>query len=179
MGAKATPQPVGPPSVSPGSSTHSGLADQERIKQLTATVDRIRGEREALRKDNAKLKTANEQWRTEASREKLRNDTTIDNLVGRLQEAEGKLKQLQGQSSNHLPSDREMGGHHIRLPAAEGRASHSATTGEPQRPSVVSPLAGQSAHLGTTSSPQTSQLAPQCSASVTSQESLNPEEDME
>ncbi len=155
---RATPQPVGLPSVSSESSAHSGLADQERIKQLTATVDRIRGEREALRKDNAKLKTANEQWRTEANREKLRNDTTIDSLLGRLQGAVGKLKQFQGQSSSYLPSHREMGGHSIRLPAAEGQATHSTTTGEPQRPSVLSPLAGQSAHLG--ASPQTSQLAP-------------------
>ncbi len=111
LAAKATPQPVGPPSVSSESSTHSGLADQERIKQLTATIDRIRGEREALRKDNAKLKTANEQWRTEARREKLRNDTTIDNLWTRLQAAEDELKQVQGQSSSSLPSHQEMGGH--------------------------------------------------------------------
>ncbi len=82
LAARATPQPVGLPSVSSESSAHSGLADQEQIKQLTVTVDRIRGEREALRKDNAKLKTANEQWRMEANREKLRNDTTIDNLWG-------------------------------------------------------------------------------------------------
>ncbi len=72
-----------------------------------------------------------------------------------------------------------MGGHHIHLPAAEGRASHSATTGEPQRPSVLPIPTDQPAHLGTTSSPQTSQLAPQRSASETSQETLGQEEAME
>ncbi len=45
LAAKATPQPVGPPSVSSESSNQSGLTDQEWIKQLTATADRIRGER--------------------------------------------------------------------------------------------------------------------------------------
>ena len=93
LAARATPQPTGPPSVSSESSTHSGLADQERIRQLTADANRIRGEREALRKDNEKLKAANAEWRTEARREKLRNDTTIDRLWDRLQEAEDKLKQ--------------------------------------------------------------------------------------
>ena len=179
LAARATPQPVGPSSVSSESSAHSGLADQERIKQLSATVDRIRGKREALRKDNAKLKTANEQWRMEANREKLRNDTTIDNLYGRWQEAEAKLKQLQGQPSSHLPTHCEMGGHHIRLPAAEGRASHSATAGDPQRPSVMPISSDQPAHLGATSSPQASQLAPHRSASETSQETLGREEAME
>ncbi len=115
LAARATPQPMGPPSISSESSAHSGRIDQERIRQMNATVERIRGERETLRMDNAKLKTAKEQWRTEATREKLRNDTTIDKLYGRWQEAEGKLKQLQGQSSSHLPSHWEMGGHHIRL----------------------------------------------------------------
>ncbi len=56
LAARATSQPVGPPSVSSESSTHSRLADQEQIRQLTATVNRIRGEREALRRDNTKYK---------------------------------------------------------------------------------------------------------------------------
>ncbi len=85
LAARVTPQPVGPPSVSSESSAHSGLADQERIRQLNTTVERIRGEREALRRDNAKLKTAKERWRIEANREKLRNDTTIDDLYKRWQ----------------------------------------------------------------------------------------------
>ncbi len=179
LAARATPQPLGPPSVSSESSAHSGLVDQERIRQLNATVEQIRGEREALRKDNAKLKTAHEQWRMEANREKLRNDSTIVNLYGRWQEAEAKLKQLQGQPSSHLPTHHEMGGHHIRLPAAEGRASHSATAGDPQRPSVMPISSDQPAHLGATSSPQASQLAPHRSANETSQETLGREEAME
>ena len=122
LAAKATPQPVGPPSVSSESSNQSGLTDQERIKQLTATADQIRGEREAFRRDNTKLRVANEKWRTEASREKLRNDTTINDLWARLQAAENKLKQSQGQSHSHLPSLREMGGHRTYLPTEEGRS---------------------------------------------------------
>ncbi len=51
------------------------------------------GWRESLRKENEKLKNANSEWRTEARREKLRNDTTIDNW-GQLQEEEDKLKQF-------------------------------------------------------------------------------------
>ncbi len=179
LAARATPRPAGPPSVSSESRTHSGLSDQKRIRQLTATVDRIRGEREALRKDNTKLKVANEKWRMEASREKLRNDTTIYNLWGRLQEVEGKLKQFQGQSSSHLPSHSEMGGHRPCLPAAESITSRSTTTGEPQRPSVLPTPAGQPAHSGATNSPQASQHAPQRSASATPQGPLDQEEDME
>ncbi len=78
LAVRATPRLAGPPSVSSESSTHSRLADQERIRQLTADANRIRGEREALRKDNEKLKAANAEWRADARREKLRNDTTID-----------------------------------------------------------------------------------------------------
>ncbi len=92
LAAKATPCPAGPPSISSESSNQSGLTDQDRIRQLTATADRTRGEREALRRDNAKLKKANELWKTEAGREKLRNDTTIDDLYKRWREAEGQLK---------------------------------------------------------------------------------------
>ncbi len=79
------------------------------------------GGREALQKDNETLKAANAEWRTEARQGKLQNDTTIDRLWDRLQEAEDKLKQSQEQSSSHLPSHREMGGHRPCLPAAEGR----------------------------------------------------------
>ncbi len=177
--AKVTPRPAGPPSVSSESSNQSGLTDQDRIRQLTATADRIRGEREALRRDNAKLKIAKEKWKTEAGRGKLCNDTTIDNLWTRLQAAEAKLGQSQGQPSSQLPSHREMGGHQIRVPAAEGRTSYSTTTGESQGPFVLTTSAGQPAHIGATSSPQTSQRAPYRSASATSQEPLDQEEGME
>ena len=176
--ARATPQPVGPPSVSSESSDPSRLADPEQIRKLNATVERIRGEREALRRDNAKLRTAKEQWKTEAGREKLRNDTTIDDLYKRWREAEGQLKQLQGSSSSRLPSHHEMGGH-ISLPAADGRASHSATAGDPQRPSVLPIPIDQPAHLGATSSPKAPQLTPHRSACKTSQETLGREEAME
>ncbi len=70
------------------SSNQLGLTDQERIRQLAVTADRIRGEREALRRENAKLRTANEQWKIEADREKLRNDSTINNLHKRWREAD-------------------------------------------------------------------------------------------
>ena len=177
LAARATPQPVGPPSVSSASSDHAGLATQEQIRRLNATVERIKGEREALRRDNAKLRTANEQWRTESGREKLRNDTTIDDLYKWWREAESQLKRLQA-SSGRLPSHHEMGGH-IRLPAAEGRASHSATTEDPQSPSVLPIPIDQSAQPGTASFSQAPQLMPHRSASETSQETLGREEAME
>ncbi len=60
LAAKAIPHPAGRPSVSSESSNPSVLTEQEQIRQLTATANRIRGEREALRRDNAKLRTANE-----------------------------------------------------------------------------------------------------------------------
>ncbi len=123
LAAKATPRPTGPPSVSSETSSHSGMAEQERIRQLTADANRIRGEREALRRNNAKLKAANEEWRKEAKREKLRNDSTIDRLNDRLQEAEDRIKQLQEQPSRQLPSHWEMGGHRTYLPTSERRAS--------------------------------------------------------
>ncbi len=179
LAAKATPHPAGPPSISSESSSQSGLTNQDRIRQLTATADRIRGEREALRKDNVKLKAANEEWRTEVRREKLRNDTTIDDLWNRLQAAENKLRQSQGQASSHLPSHREMGGHRTCLPAGEGQVSRSITTEESQRHSVLSTSADQPASLEATSSPQTSQRAPYRSASAMSQEPLDQEEAME
>ncbi len=97
----------------------------------------------------------------------MRNDTTINDLWARLQAAENKLKQSQLQSHSHLPSHREMGGHRTYLPAEEGRASHSATAGELQRPSVLTTPADQPAHLGATSSLHTSQLVLHHSASKT------------
>ncbi len=177
--ARATPRPSQLSSVSSGSSTRSGLTDQEQIRQSMADNKRIRGEREALRKDNEKLKTANAEWKANARREKLRNDSTIDRLLGQLQEAEDKLKQSQGQPSSRLPSHREMGGHRPCLPVAEGRTSLPTTSTEMLGPSALPPSASQPAHLGATSSPQTSQLAPQCSASATSQGPFDKEEDME
>ncbi len=179
LAVRTTPRLAGPPSVSLESSTHSRLADQERIRQLTTDANQIRGEREALRKDNEKLKAANAEWRADAHREKLRNDTTIDKLWDRLQEVEDKLKQSQEQSSSRLPSHREMGGHRPCLPAAEGRTSLPTTSNETLGPSALPPSAGQPAHLGATSSPQKSQLAPQRSASATSQGPFDQEEDME
>ncbi len=71
-----------------------------------------------------------------------------------------------------------MGGH-IRLPAAEGRASHSATTEDPQRPSVLLIPIDQSAQPGTASFSQAPQLTPHRSASETSQETLGREEAIE
>ena len=91
LATKAIPRPAGPPSVSSESSNQSGLTDQERIRQLAATADRIRGEREALRRDNTKLRTANEKWRTESVKEKQRNDKTIDDLYKRWRETESQL----------------------------------------------------------------------------------------
>ncbi len=154
LAAKATPRPAGPPSVSSESSNQSGLADQDQIRKLNATVERIRGEREALRRENAKLRTANDQWRIEADREKLQNDSTIDNLYKRWREAEGQLKRVQ-----RLPSHREMGGH-IRLPASDDQASHSATAGDPQRPSVLPIPIDPPAYSDATCSVQALQLAP-------------------
>ena len=174
LAARATPQPVRPPSVSSASSKHAGLADQEQIGMLK----QFRGERETLRRENAKLRTANEQWRTESVKEKLHNDKTIDDLYNRWKEAEGKLKRSQGQSTSHLPSHHEMRGH-IRLPAAEGRAPHSATAGDPQRPSVLPIPIDLPAYSDATSSAQAPQLAPHRSASATSQGPLDQEEEME
>ncbi len=171
LAARTTPQPVGPPSVSSASSEHARLTDQEQIRQLTATANRIRGEREALQRENAKLRTANEQWRIEADREKLGNDTTIDNLHKRWREAEDKLKRVQG-----LPSHQEMGGH-IRLPVSDGPASPSTSTVGPRRSFVLPIPVAQSGKLGPTSSPQAPQ--PHRSASETSQETLGREEAME
>ncbi len=90
--ARATLRPSQPSSVSSGSSTHSGLTDQERIKQLTADNNRIRGEREALRRDNEKLKGAIAEWKASARQEKERHDAMVDRLLVSLQETEGKLK---------------------------------------------------------------------------------------
>ncbi len=179
LAAKATPRPAGPPSVSSETSSHSGMAEQERIRQLTADANRIRGEREALRRDNAKLKAANEEWRTEARREKLRNDSAIDKLYGRLQEAEDRIKQLQGQPPSHLPSHREMGGDRTYLPTTEGRASSPTRTEETPGRAIFPTSIGQTALLGGTSSPQAPQLTPQRSASATSQGPFSQEEAME
>ncbi len=60
LAAKAAPRPAGSPSVSSESSNPSGSTDQGQIRYLTATVTRIRGEREALRGENEKYKAANE-----------------------------------------------------------------------------------------------------------------------
>ena len=170
LAAKATPRPAGPPSVSSKTSSHSGMVEQERIRQLTADANRIRGEREALRRDNAKLKAANEEWRKDAKREKLRNDSTIDKLNDRLQEAENRIKWLQVQPSSHLPSHREMGGHRTYLPTSEGRTSSPTGIGETLGHAIFSTSASQTTLLEGTSSPQAPPLAPQRSASATSQE---------
>ena len=156
-------------------SNQSGLTDQEQIRQLTATANRIRGEREALRRDNAKFRAANEKWRTDSIKEKRRNDKTIDDLYNRWKEAEEKMKQLQVPPSR-LPSHQEMGGHHIRLPPAEGRASHSATTGALQRPSELPVPANQPAQLEDTSFSQAVKLTPQRLTSETSQETVGRQE---
>ena len=176
---KATPRPAGPPSVSSETSSHSGMAEQERIRQLTADANRIRGEREALRRDNAKLKAANEEWRKAAKREALRNDSAIDKLHGRLQEAEDRIKQLQAQPSSHLPSHREMGGHRTYLPTSERRASSPTGTREILDRAIFPTSASQTTLLEGTSSPQAPQLTPQRSASATSQEPHGQEEAME
>ena len=174
LAAKATSHPAGPPSVSSESSNPSGLTDQERIRQLTAVANRIRGEREALRRENEKFKAANERWKEDAAREKLRNDTTIDDLLRKWREVDAQLKRLQ-----RLPSHQEMGGHHIRLPMTEGRTYHPAATADPQGPPVLPTPLNQPARSGATSSPQAPQLMPQRSASETSQESVGREEAME
>ncbi len=82
--ARATPRPSQPSSVSSGSSTHSGLTNQAQIKQLTADNNRIRGEREVLRNDNEKLRTANAEWKASARREKERHDAMMDRLLASL-----------------------------------------------------------------------------------------------
>ncbi len=179
LAARATPPQAGPPSVSSESSNHPGIVAQERIRQLTADANWIRGERGALRKDTAKLKAANEEWRAEARREKLWNDATIDKLWGQLQEAEAKLKRLQEQPSSRLPTHQGMGGHRPYLPAAEGRTSLPTTSEETSGRAAFSPSASQPAPLGAPSSPQASQLAPQCYSSATSHGPLDQEEDME
>ncbi len=177
LAAKATPRPAGPPSVSSDSSHQSGLTEQEQIRHLTATVTRIRGEREALRRENEKFKAANEKWRTDAIKEKQRNARTINDMYNRWKEAEERVKRAQA-SSNRLPSHQEMGSH-IYLSAAEGQASHSAATADPQGPPVLPTPLIQPARLGATGSPQAPQLTPHRSASETSQETLGREEAME
>ena len=179
LAARATPRPTGPPSVSSKTSSHSGMADQERIRQLTADANRIRGEREALRKDNVKLRAANEKWRKDANREKLVNNTTIDGLVSQLQAAEDKLKRLQGLPSSSLPSHQEIGGHQLRLPAPEGRTSLPATSGESRGSLNVPPSVAPPSHLEATDSSRTSQHMPQRSASAMAQEPRGQEEAME
>ncbi len=177
LAAKATPRPAGPPSVSSESSNPSGLTDQEQIRHLTATVTRIRGEREALRRENEKHKVANEKWKTDAIKEKQRSDMTIDDMYKRWKEAENQLKRALA-SPSRLPSHQEMGGH-IYVPAAEGQASRFATAKDPQGPPVLPTPLNQPARLGATSSPQAPQLTPHRSASETSQETVGREEVME
>ena len=110
LAARATPRPAGPPSVSSESSNPSGLTEQEQIRHLTATVTRIRGEREALRKENEKFKAANEKWRTDAIKEKQRNARTISDMYNQWREAEDRLSQLTA-PTRQLPTHQEMGGH--------------------------------------------------------------------
>ncbi len=71
--------------------------------------NRIRGEREALRQDNKKLRSTIAELRKDTHREKVRNDAMIDRLLGQLQAAEDKLRQPQGQPQSRLPSHQEMG----------------------------------------------------------------------
>ncbi len=176
--ARAAPRPSQPSSVSSGSSTHSGLADQERVKQLTANNNRIRGEREVLRKDNEKLKRVIVDWKASAHKEKERHDAMMDRLLASLQETKEKLKQVQ-QPSSGLPTHREMGGHLPCLPAAEGRPSIPTTLGGMQGHPTLSPYVSQTAHLSATDSPQVPQLTPQLTASATSQGPFDPEGAME
>ncbi len=179
LATRATPRPTGPPSVSSETSSHAEMADQERIRQLTADANRIRGEREALRRDNAKLRAANEEWKNDACKEKLIKDTTINGLVSQLQAAENQVRQLQRPPSSSLPSHQEMGGHQLRLSAPEGRTSLPATSGESQGSLPVPPSVAPPSRLETTDSSRTFQLMPQHSASATAQEPRDQEEAME
>ncbi len=171
LAARVTPRPSHLFSVSSGSSAHSGLADQEQVKQLTADNNRIRGEREALRKDNEKLRRAIAEWKASARREKERHDAMVDRLLVSLKETEEKLKQSQGQPLILLPSHHEMGGHRPSLPAAEGRPSLPTTPGRMQGPPALSPYVSPSNRPGVVDSPQIPQLTPQRTASVTAMES--------
>ncbi len=177
LAARATPRPAGPPSVSSESSNPSGLTDQEQIRHLTATVNRIRGEREALRRENEKYKVANEKWRTDAIKEKQRNARTIDDMYNRWKEAEERLRQLPA-PPRQLPTHQEMGGH-VHRPDMDEQAPPSTTTADPQGPPVLPTPLNQPARLGATGSPQAPQLTPHRSASETSQETLGREEAME
>ncbi len=179
LAAKATPRPTGPPSVSSETSSHSGMADQERIRQLTADANRIRGVREALRRDNAKLGAANDEWKTNARKEKLITDTTINGLVSRLQVAENTVKQLQESSSSALPSHQEMGGHQLRLSAPEGRTSLPATSGESRVSLVEPPAAAPSSHRGANDSCRASQDMPPHLTHETAQAPRDQDEAME
>ena len=177
LAAKATPHPTGPPSVSSGSSNLSGLTDQEQIRHLTATVTRIRAEREALRRENEKFKDANEKWRTDSIKEKQRNARTIDDMYNRWKEAEEMLRESPA-PPRQLPSHQEMGGH-VRLPATDEQAPPSTTTTDPQESFVLPVPVVRSNQLGATGSPQAPKLTPHRSASDTSQETLGREEAME
>ena len=134
---------------------------------MTATVTRIRGQREAFRRENEKFKAANEKWRTDAIKEKQRNAGTISDMYNRWREAEDRLSQL--------PTHREMGGH-VRRPDTN---EPSTTMADPQGPPVLPTPLNQPARLGATGSPQAPQLTPHRSASETSQETLGREEAME
>ncbi len=177
LAAKATPRPTGPPSVSSESSNPSGLTEQEQIRHLTATVTRIRGEREALRRENEKFKAANEKWRTDAIKEKQRNAMTISDMYNRWRKAEDRLSQLPT-PPRQLPTHQEMGGH-VRRPDMDKQAPPSTITADPQGPPVLPTPLNQPARLSATGSPQAPQLTPHRSASDTSQETLGREEDME
>ena len=177
LAAKATPRPTGPPSVSSESRNPSGLTDQEQIRHLTATVTRIRGEREAVRRENEKYKAANEKWRTDAIKEKQRNASTISDMYNRWREAEDRLSQLPA-PTRQLPSHQGMGGY-VYVPAAEGQASHPAMARDPQGPPVLPTPPNRPARLGATNSQHAPQLTPHRSASETSQETVGREEAME
>ncbi len=172
--ARATPRPAGPPSVSSESSNPSGVTEQEQIRHLTATVTRIRGEREALRRENEKFKVANEKWRTDAIREKQRNAGTISDMFNQWREAEDRLNKLTT-PTRQLPMHREMGGH-VRRPDTD---EPSTTIADPQGPPVLPTPLNQPACVGPASSPQAPQLMPHRSASETSQETVGREETME
>ncbi len=87
LSAKEAPRPSKPSSASFGSSAHSGLTERDRAIQLNDDNNRIRGEREALRQDNEKMRNTIAELKKNAHREKVRNDATIDRLLGKLQAA--------------------------------------------------------------------------------------------
>ncbi len=179
LDGRATPHPSRPSFSSSVSSVHSGLTDRDHAIRLDQDNNRLRGEREALQQDNEKLKSTITELRKDAQRKKIRNDATMDRLLGQLQAAEDKFKQPQGQPQSRLPSHQEMGGHRPYLPTAEGRPSLPTTPGGMQGPPALSLFVSQPAHPGVADSPQIPQLTPQRTASTTLPGFLDPEEAME